>query len=138
MSARAHSASTPRWPFWLLLLAWMCANSPQAAVYATLSWLAEARHFSHQHRLTLAVAELLGGSASSAPVVAVAPADAPVKAPPVPPEAVLKKLHLAIERRTDFLPTAPQSDAYPATVCQVPDRRRAPPPHGPPRATSVA
>ena len=41
-----------RWPFWLLVVAWGCANGPQAAVYTTVAWLVEARSFSHQYDLT--------------------------------------------------------------------------------------
>jgi hypothetical protein len=50
-----------RWPFWLLIAAWVCANSPQAATYAVLDWVASARHFSHQQQLAREVAHLLAG-----------------------------------------------------------------------------
>ena len=52
---------SPRWPFWLLIAAWVCANSPQAATYAVLSWMAEAGSFSHQKQLSREVAFLLAG-----------------------------------------------------------------------------
>ena len=58
---RAEHTTSRRWPFWLLIAAWVSANSPQAATYAVLAWLADARSFSHQHRLTLDVAHLLAG-----------------------------------------------------------------------------
>lgn len=49
-----------RWPFWLLVGAWLVANSPQAATWAMLDWVEGARSFTHQQRLATEVAVLLG------------------------------------------------------------------------------
>lgn len=102
MSVRRSTAAA-RWPFRALLAAWVCANCPQAAVYAVVTWLAEARTFSHQYELTRSVAHLLKGEHSASRVAVVlqrALAEAPDRAPvlpPVPPEAVLRKIPLCVE-----------------------------------------
>lgn len=140
MSARAQSRSAPQWPFWLLLAAWVCANSPQAATYALFAWMAEARSFSHQQRLSSEVVSLLGG-ADAEPAearVATSAAPLPAKRPPaVPPDAVLKKFPLACEQVADFLPTALRGDRPADDLRGMPETLRAPPPHGPPRAAVV-
>lgn len=134
VSSRLPSA---RWPFWLLIAAWVCANSPQAATYAFLTWLAEARSFAHQQRLTIEVAFLLGGE--KAPErVARTENTAPAQPPPaVPPEAVLKKLPLALERATES--PLPRNDSTPlrAGAIQFLDTMRPPPLLGPPRTMAV-
>ena len=83
-----------RWPFWLLLAAWFCANSPQAATYEVVVWLGNARHFSHQQRLRAEVAAILAGP--EAPVVVAAVHAAPERppGPPLPATAALKKVDL--------------------------------------------
>lgn len=130
VSSRLPSA---RWPFWLLIAAWVCANSPQAATYAFLTWLAEARSFAHQQRLTVEVAFLLGGG-KEPERVARTENTAPAQPPPaVPPEAVLKKLPLALEHATES--PFPQCDAalLRAGAIQFLDTERPPPLLGPPR-----
>lgn len=134
MTTSSRHRSAARWPFWLLLAAWVCANSPQAATYALLAWLGEARHFSHQQRLTAEVASLLAGERAPGPGVAMTDAPAKPPAPPLPAEAVLKKLDLAVERTV-----GPQFRQAAGKICgasgwTMPDPRRAPPPHEPPRA----
>jgi hypothetical protein len=92
--------SAPLWPFWLLVAAWICANCPQPGLYAVVSWFAEARTFSHQQRLTVQVAVLLGSDQAAAkppPVVAAADSVAPPAAPLCPADAVVKKLPLQVE-----------------------------------------
>jgi hypothetical protein len=138
---RAKLATRKQWPWWLLLAAWVCANSPQAAVYATLTWLAEARTFSHQQELTRQVAHVLGGARAEGRVAqalarmqATAKTPAPQKAAaPVPPAAVLKKIDLAAE---DLVraggPGAPAATGWDreawAAITRVTQPR-----HGPPR-----
>jgi hypothetical protein len=137
MKPRRPSRS-PQWPFWLLIAAWVCVNSPQVAVYATLSWLAEARSFTHQQRLVADVAHLLGGGEAApsriAQTLARAKAHEPARPlPPVPAEAVLKKMPLAFERTAEFLPPALRAGFPRAAAQACPENFRAPPPHGPPR-----
>jgi hypothetical protein len=129
-SSRQLSA---RWPFWLLIAAWVCANSPQAATYAVLTWLAEARSFAHQQRLTVEVAFLLAGEKAPERVTRTE-TSAPARPPPaVPSEAVLKKLPLAMECAPES--PFPRRDSTPlrAGAIQFVDTERPPPLLGPPR-----
>ncbi len=139
MSAPARPRSARSWPFWVLLAAWLCANSPQAAVFGVLAWLAEAPAFSHQERLAQDVARLLAGEAASRPIAAaVARMQEQVPAPPLPPvpaDAVLKKIVLSLEKTTEVLPASLRSDRHRESPWTCPAPRRAPPPHGPPRAS---
>lgn len=130
--------SAPQWPFWLLIVAWVCANSPQVAVYTALSWLTEGRSFTHQQRLVAEVAHLLGGGEAvpsrAAQTLARTQTHTPAKPlPPVSAEAVQKKITLALERSAEFLPLALRADYPCAAVRDCPESFRAPPPHGPPR-----
>lgn len=129
-----------RWPFWLLLAAWVCANSPQSATYAVLSWMAESRSFSHQHRLTGDVASLLGGErvrGSAAIAHAANPAPSKPLPPVPPPEAVLKKFPLSLELLAEMLPPGLRAGCPFAPACVGPDSFRARPPHEPPRVAVV-
>ena len=68
-------------------------------------WIGEARYFSHQDRLTLEVACLLGGEKVQSPISKAmnsVPAIAPQ--PSGPPDGVLKKIELSIEQAADVLP----------------------------------
>jgi hypothetical protein len=113
MSPRTHVRITSRWPFWLLLAAWFCANSPQAATYDAIIWLGNARHFSHQQRLTNEVVSILAGEQQSPAVATLgtlrtAP-DRPF-APPVSPEAALKKIDVLALNLTDPMRLRTQSN----------------------------
>lgn len=137
MRASFRSPS-PRWPFWLLLVAWGCANSPQVALYTVLTWAAEARTFPHQQRLTAEVAHVLAGERAPGILVQTRselPARPPQ--PAIPAEAVLKKFPLSVELVAELLPPVLRADwpLDPVFVCA--DTLRAPPPHGPPRAGGV-
>lgn len=125
----------PRWPFWVLLAAWVCANSPQAATYAFLSWMAEARSFTHQQRLTAEVASLLGGGAAERETeMAKTETEAPNRPPTaVPAEAVLKKIQLSLELVAEVLPPALRADRRMIALSMPLKALRAPPPHEPPR-----
>ena len=132
---------TPRWPFWLLIAAWVCANSPQAATYAVLTWLAEARSFSHQKQLTFDVAHLLAGekSPSHHAVGAVAGNEDQPAPPlsPIPDAAVLKKLDLSSET-AGILPRPVVARVRRNSAGDWRgDTLRAPPPHGPPRGRTI-
>lgn len=143
-----RSSATPatrRWPFWLLLAAWVCANSPQVAVFSVLTWMAEARSFSHQGDLSRQVAQLLGGEAATSRVgEALARLDlpeqndeakekAPLRAPTI---VVLKKVDLTAEAVASVPPPTVRGifvweneDCFGAS-------RRVAPPHGPPRSAA--
>ena len=130
-----------RWPFWLLLAGWLCANSPQVAVYTVLTWLAEAREFTHQRDLTRDVAFLLSGEKRESRVgevlarTAAAQQDHARNFPsaPVPAAAVLKKLDLASEAGALLAPPLSRTGAGWLEFDESGSRRRTPPAHEPPR-----
>lgn len=137
MRSIARQDSLVRWPFWLLLGAWLCANTPQVALFTALTWLAESRSFTHQQRLTRDVASLLGGEKPASPIaeaVARAQENAPdTPRPAVPADVVLKKIQLSLEETSEFIPAAQRFRRHPAVTWLCPEPRRCAPPHGPPR-----
>lgn len=109
-----------RWPFWLLVAAWFCANAPQRLTHEWAVWMANGRHFSHQERLKADVAALLGGKKTN-PLVALAKSG-PVHLPetPVPTTDSLKKIDLyAVDKAESIGPSA-LSSAHPITAWRVP------------------
>jgi hypothetical protein len=117
-----HTASR-RWPFWLLIAAWVSANSPQAATYAVFAWLADARDFSHQQQLTRDVAHLLAGEkapARATPVVVANDEREPTtQRSAFPAAAVLKKIDLSSEKENGLARPASIALRYlsPADCC---------------------
>lgn len=82
------------WPFWVLVLAWFCANTPGRLSYECAVWMAHARHFSHQERLKADVASLLGGHKAN-PLAALARSCAePQPAAPAAATESLQKIDL--------------------------------------------
>lgn len=146
MRARTNTPATRQWPFWLLLAAWVCANSPQVAVFTALTWLAEARSFSHQGDLTRQVAQLLGGEATTSRVgealarlemPATEQGDAAAKAPlRAPTVVVLKKVDLAAEWDARVMPPGAGVVFRWDSENRFGDARRVAPPHGPPRSAA--
>ena len=67
-----------RWPIWLLVAAWLCANGPQMACFEVVVWLKGAGHFSHYHRLAASAAAALEGRAEAEPQWAAAVAQHPI------------------------------------------------------------
>jgi hypothetical protein len=134
MTRASDTPASARWPIWLLLAAWICANSPQAATYAFLEWAAEARNFSHQKRLTRDVAFLLAGAKAEAEPTAVeATPVAPPMQPAIPPEAVLKRLDLAMESSVPSFESRLVTALSPGRAVQLSGLGRPAPPHEPPR-----
>lgn len=138
MNPLSRNRPPARWPFWLLLVAWACANSPQIALYAVLTWAGEARHFTHQQRLTAEVAHVLTGQPTPSLLAAMKEAPPRPFAPVVPAEATLKKIELALERTTDVLPPESGQRTYLSRAASLPDSRREAPPHEPPRGVAFA
>lgn len=91
----------PRWPFWLLVFAWICANGPQGACLEVISWMQGAASFSHQERLASGVAELLVDQSSDVTALAEAPADEPGP-PALPAETTIKRIELAVADRCEL------------------------------------
>lgn len=132
MIFRPHKRRSAGWPFWVLIAAWFCANTPQVAVYEAVSWLGNARHFSHQQRLQIDVVSVLTGDKA---VLHLTAADTPAKPflPVVPTDAVLKKIELAVQSTSELLPPIACPLARVESKSQVPDSLRDRPPHEPPR-----
>jgi hypothetical protein len=128
----------PRWPFWLLIAAWVCANSPQVATYALLTWMAEARSFTHQQYLTRDVAHLLAGEKTPSRTVALKQVSQEHESPGVPSSvpsaAVLKKVDLSSEKSSVVVFSAAILGTFERLSDWRCDALRDPPPHGPPRA----
>lgn len=137
MRLPARSSTPARWPFWVLLAAWVCANSPQVAVYTALTWLGEARHFTHQQRLTMEVAHVLGGAKLPGLLASMKCAPDRPFAPVVPVEATLKKIELAVERTSEAMPPEVRVQVSLARSSVCPPARREAPPHEPPRGLMV-
>jgi hypothetical protein len=139
MTLRLRKHSSREWPFWLLLVAWACANTPQIAVFTMLTWMAEGRSFTHQERLKQDVARLLAGQKPTSPIadaVAEVQKRLPAKPPaPVPADLVMKKLELAIEETCDALPARVPVGRYDETAWRCPAALCGEPPHGPPRVS---
>jgi len=143
-SCVTQSTATARWPFWLLLVAWVCAHSPQTVMPTVLTWLAEARSFSHQRDLSRSAAFVLAGEKEPSRVavaldhVRASHPDAPPQLPlSVPPTAVLKKIDFATEGLIDVRPPAEQGALAWKVELGCSSRQRARPPHGPPRTGNM-
>ena len=100
LDIRLFPAMRAWWAFSLLVAAWVCANSPQAACYAIGDWLMGAGTFSHQARLAEGVVEILGaerkGNVNTESVLTVGARSAGKRAAvPMPADAVIKKIELA-------------------------------------------
>lgn len=88
-----------RLPFWVLIAAWFCANTPQTATWHAIVWLKDARHFSHQNELKARVAAALGGIEIE-PASQWNQADASSRELPeaaLPADATIKKILLSLE-----------------------------------------
>jgi hypothetical protein len=128
-----------RWPFWLLLAAWVCANAPAIAVCAALTWLGEARHFSHQQRLVTDVAFVLTGHQAPGLGVMAAVKDVtlPKPLPATPAGVELKKIDLTIERIVEMRRPATNENDFVVQPQAWPKARREAPPREPPRVTAI-
>jgi hypothetical protein len=138
---RCAITSAPRWPFWLLIVAWVCANTPQPAMYALLTGIAEARQFSHQQQLTRDVAHLFAREKAPAreTIATATPLqhDTKTSGVAVPAGSVLKKLDLTTEQRVGLVAPVWQVTRYARTSARWSDALLPPPPHGPPRWESA-
>ena len=134
MRALRHRNKASGWPFFLLVAAWICANSPQSLVSNVVEWAKGARHFSHQQQLRAEVVYLLAGPQMQAVLAA---SKAPSKAPatfPMPDEAVLKKIDLAAPRNFEVPACCSELCLFVISAECAPDSVRAEPAFLPPRA----
>lgn len=127
-----------RWPFWLLLAAWFCANCPSGTVYRVASWIDEARSFSHQGTLTRDVAFLLGGETT--PERFAVPDDVTSKQPPRPEADVElgKKIEIELERTIEARRPETRDSAWSPATILVRQNDQPAPPHGPPRVGELS
>lgn len=132
MSARPPRP-TARWPFWLLLAAWFCANSLQAATYEIVVWLGNARHFSHQQRLTSEVASILAGSDAHDVIATASAAPERPFTPLVAVDATLKKIDLLFTVSSEWLPVTERVGMPNLGVAALPVSPWSEPPAEPPR-----
>lgn len=86
-----------RWPFWLLVLAWFCANSPQSLTYEAIVWAKGMERFSHQARLAVEVCVTLSGREAPKGEAITRAAPERETLPVVPPEATVKKIVLSTQ-----------------------------------------
>jgi len=137
MRASLRNKRPAGWPFWLLLAAWLCANSPQSATYSLIVWVKGSGHFSHQERLVADVARLLEGE--GAPLALKTAGSAPARpfAPPVPAEAVLKKLDLSAPLAAESAAPSARAFAHAEPVVRAPCGARFEPLLPPPRAKAA-
>jgi hypothetical protein len=126
------------WPFWLLIAAWFCANSPQAATYSLIVWAKGSQHFSHQERLKEDVARLLTGEKALPGAGIAGPAPARPFAPQVPIDAVLKKLDLTAPLAVDAAAPGMRELDYAGPLVREPCGSRYEPLLPPPRAWAIA
>jgi hypothetical protein len=130
---------TSRWPFWLLLAAWFCANTPQVITPHLLVWVKSSAHFSHQARLTRDVALMLTGQNHSARHLEVSPPTEPnPPLPAIPLDALDKKFSLAAVATEDAVhPRAPHTAIRRVnTSITLPGSPVDDVPHPPPRTRS--
>jgi hypothetical protein len=137
MSPGRPSQKKPaKWPFWLLVAAWWCANAPQAATYEAILWLKGAVYFSHQAELRADVVAILTG----VPKVAVARGqggqilrETPLPGVPLPKNVAIKRVGLCLQVES----ISPVGQAAVESMRwlhdQVPERRTSPPWLRPPR-----
>jgi hypothetical protein len=131
--------ASPSWPFWLLIAAWVCANTPPALTCDALAWMKEAAHFSHQDRLKADVALILAGK-EAAPLFAFIRSAPPVKPvlPHVPPETLARKADLNFQATDWPAPPGLRERRGIESSERAPATGRAKPPHEPPRTRMMA
>ena len=137
MSPGRLSQTRPaRWPFWLLVAAWWCANTPQAATFEVILWLKGAACFSHQADLRADVASILTG----VPKVVHGHGGQVVRdtAPPAVPLAknvTIKRVSLCLNEESISSAGQMAGAMIPLSHDQLPERRTSPPRLRPPRLT---
>lgn len=138
MMARPKAGLRLAVAFWLLAAAWLCANIRSGTVSGLITWIEESSKFSHQRRLTLEVAMLLGGEKPAEAVAKADPAPKPAPNESAVQEGPFKKLEVPLARNAGLSATPISSRTYGVNDCDVRDRARAAPPHDPPRRVAVS
>lgn len=124
--------------FVLLALGWACANVRPGTVVAVLDWVQASARFSHQQRLTLEVATLLGEMRRDAQVAKAETMPKPASKTPAVGETMFKKLEVPLAREVSVAASGDLSVEYGVAERVMRGEGRAAPPHGPPRAGRVS
>lgn len=128
--ARPGSA---RWPFWILLAAWWCANTPQAATFELILWFKGAAHFSHQQQLHSDVASLLGGGRHAPRRDLSKAASQPPPSAPLLVKVTVKRVDLSVQAEDQAEAGGESGQPILATNARIPDRLTVAPLLRPPR-----
>jgi hypothetical protein len=114
----------------MLMAAWWCANTPQAATFELILWCKGAAHFSHQRQLRSDVAALLSRSPR---VARVALAQGARETPPSAPlleKVTVKRVDLCVQGDSlppldpdAVAPPSPSDDRTPDPRAPVPQLR---------------
>lgn len=134
---RLHRKSTAaRWPFWLLIAGWFCANIPATAPMQVFAWIKGAEHFSHYGALRESVASLLAGQPDVAATQLASVATNPTRhsrPPALPREGEIKKIDF--DPSTEFfrLSSAMPASARPVFEIHAPADPVVDVPYPPPR-----
>ncbi|HEY9250761.1 MAG TPA: hypothetical protein VIO38_16590 [Rariglobus sp.] len=95
------------YPFWVLIVAWLCANTPQVALWHAILWVKQAQHFSHSSQLRSEVYALLSGQPidhSSRYGAQPVESETPSK-PAVAADFSVKKILLSLEATSPVTPS---------------------------------
>jgi hypothetical protein len=123
-----------RWPFWLLVAAWCCANTPQAATFELILWLKGAAYFSHQADLKAEVALILSGAPKAAHLIAnQSVRETPPPAVPLAKNVTIKRVGPFLVAESIASVATGASAAIVMTNQRVPERQIARPRLRPPR-----
>jgi hypothetical protein len=122
----------------MLLLAWICANSPQAATFEFLVWAGGMRHFSHEQRLQAEVAGILRPPTGDAPAALVRTCPSRPRPPEIPAEAVLKKIDLYVALSVEPLGPPRSATGFREYPDRISSRVQPEPPLPPPRGAGIA
>ncbi len=138
MRAPLYRASGVAVAFWILAIAWLCANLQPATMRSVLTWIGDSAKFSHQQRLTVDVAELLAGEKPMPVVAKTTPASKPAPAQPVLAEVAFKKIEMLLAGSVVVPPVLVRELDYLVTGYDARPRLRPAPPYEPPRDEAIS
>ena len=135
MSTGLIRKKAAKWPFWLLVAAWWCANAPQAATFELILWVKGAAHFSHQAELRRDVAAILNGTPQAARMASRGSIrrETPPPAVPLAKTVTIKRVSLCLQEERIGSDAQMAEATLPLSHDQIPERRSSPPPLRPPR-----
>lgn len=134
------NGKSPRlWPFWILIAAWVCANTPAGVICGVIQWTEGAAHFSHQGQLESDVALILRGRETPGVFAFLKSTSLARPAlPAVPPDTLTKKIDLYAPS-AGWSATLPlREQIYSESNGRIPAARQDAPLYEPPRAPMTA